>query len=165
MTTDERENLSMSTITILFGTESGNSEMVADELRDLLVESGFQAVVAGMGDVDVESLADKSLVVLISSTYGEGDLPVTAVDFHSRLQSERPDLGEVRFAAFGLGDSTYDTYNLGIATLVRRFEELGARRVGEIGHHDADSGLDPCAAAGDWLTDLLDHRALELSHC
>lgn len=151
----------MSTVTILFGTESGNAEMVADDVCAVLLSSGLTADVAGMEDVTVTDLADRQLVLLISSTYGEGELPATALEFHAELQRLRPDLSAVRYAAFGLGDSTYDTFNLGITTLAETFAELGAQRVGEIGSHDADSGLDPSAVATSWATELVEHDLLE----
>lgn len=153
----------MSTVMILFGTESGNSEMVADDLGCLVTERGHTATVAGMEDATIDELADQELVLLVSSTYGEGDLPVTAIDFHAELRSARPDLSGLRFAAFGLGDSTYDTYNLGIATLVTTFEDLGATQLGQVGHHDADSGLDPGQIAVAWAAEVLDYGVRDLA--
>lgn len=153
----------MSTVTILFGTESGNSELVADDLGSFLTNRGHVATVAGMEDVTVDELPGQGLVLVVSSTYGEGELPVTAIDFHTQLQRSRPDLSAVRFAAFGLGDSTYDTYNLGIGTLIGTFEELGATRIGQVGHHDADSGLDPSELAVEWVTETLERDVLELA--
>ncbi len=67
-----------------------------------------------MGDYPVEDLCGQQMVILITSTYGEGDLPDTAIPFFDALKQQKPDLPSREFAAFGLGDGSYDTYNNGI---------------------------------------------------
>ena len=140
----------MNTATILFGTETGNAEMVADELLTALEPFGFTGEVHSMGDYPVEDLCGQQMVILITSTYGEGDLPDTAIPFFDALKQQKPDFSSTRFAAFGLGDSSYDTYNNGIATLIEAVTDLGATQIGETGRHDAESGLDPCDTAMTW---------------
>jgi MioC protein len=141
-------------VTILYGTESGNSEMVADDLCTALERNNIKSEVFDMEDYDVADLGAQKLVIVVSSTYGEGDLPQTALPFFDALNEVRPDLSSTRFAAFGLGDSTYETYNRGIERLVAAFTGLGATQVGETGHHDADSGLDASEVAISWVDDL-----------
>lgn len=144
----------MDTVTILFGTESGNSEMVADDISKALEDNGIKSEVFDMEDYDVGDLGMREMVIIVSSTYGEGDLPQTALPFFTALNELKPDLSSTRFAAFGLGDSTYDTYNRGISTLASAFADLGATQVGETGRHDADSGLDASDVAVPWINDL-----------
>lgn len=141
----------MNTATILFGTETGNAEMVADELSTALDPFGFIGEVHSMADYPVEDLCGQQMVILITSTYGEGDLPDTAIPFFETLKERKPDLSSTRFAAFGLGDSSYDTYNNGIATMIEAVTDLGATQIGETGRHDAESGLDPCDTAMTWV--------------
>lgn len=144
----------MDKVTILFGTESGNSEMVADDIAKSLEDNGIASEVFDMENYDVGDLGTQKMVIIVSSTYGEGDLPRTAQPFFDALQDVKPDLSSTRFAAFGLGDSTYDTYNLGVASLISAFTDLGAVQVGETGRHDADSGLDASDVAVPWATGL-----------
>ncbi|SDC07237.1 MioC protein [Mycolicibacterium neoaurum] len=141
----------MRTVTILFGTETGNAEMVADEIATALADFDFDGEVHSMAEYPVGDLSGQQLAVLVTSTYGEGDLPDTAIPFHDALKAQKPDLSSVRFAAFGLGDSSYDTYNNGIVTLTAAVTDLGASQIGETGRHDADSGQDPCDAAIAWV--------------
>jgi MioC protein len=141
-------------ITILFGTESGNSEMVAEDLCDALEVRGIKGEVFAMEDYPVDDLSQQEVVVLISSTYGEGELPAGALPFLAALNAVHPDLSATRFAAFGLGDSTYETFNRGIALLVEAFADLGAEQIGKIGHHDADTGLDASESAVRWITEV-----------
>jgi MioC protein len=145
----------VNTVTILFGTESGNSEMVADDIGKGLEDKGIKNEVFGMEDYHVEDLRGQQLVILVASTYGEGDLPDTAVPFLEALMTQKPDLSSTQFAAFGLGDGSYETYNQGICTLIKAFGELGATQVGDTGKHDADSGLDAYDIAAAWTDDLI----------
>lgn len=150
----------MHELTILFGTESGNAEMVAEDVSAALEESGVAGRVTSMEDYDVEELGSQSVIILVVSTYGEGDLPETAAPFFEALTDRKPDLSSVRFAAFGLGDSSYETYNHGITTLTSVFADLGATQIGQTGYHDADSGLDASDLAIAWLNDVFAPAAL-----
>ncbi|OBG86244.1 nitric oxide synthase [Mycobacterium sp. NS-7484] len=141
----------MNAVTILFGTESGNSEMVAEDICNALAQDGIKSEVFGMEDYRVDRLPEQQMVIIITSTYGEGDLPETTEPFFNELKSSTPDLSAVQFAAFGLGDSSYETYNRGIRTLAEVFTDLGATQIGETGFHDADGGLDPSHVALQWL--------------
>jgi MioC protein len=142
-------------IRILFGTESGNSEMAADDMAERINASGGEAQVVPMEAYDVAELPNEGFVIVITSTYGEGELPETTAPFHAALKNTQPDLTRLKFAAFGLGDSTYDTYGNGIDTVSGTLSELGATRVGDIGRHDAAKGEALADVAAAWVTALL----------
>jgi len=144
----------MSELQILFGTESGNSEMVAEEIGEALAAQDISTTVRDLGDVTIDSLGSAPLI-LVSSTYNEGDLPASAEPFYEALAAERPDLSGLRFAAFGLGDSTYEHYSKGVDTLRGLLLDLGARQVGDTGRHDASSGTDPVQTANEWATETV----------
>ncbi|MFI6367732.1 flavodoxin domain-containing protein [Nocardia sp. NPDC050630] len=146
----------MTTIHILFGTESGNAEMVADDIAATLQSEGFETEIAELSDSLVPGLADMRLAVVITSTYGEGELPESAALFHEALLRERPDLSGLSFGAFGLGDSVYETFNNGIETLHRVLIALGARQIGETAKHDAASGEPADDLASTWAGSLMD---------
>jgi MioC protein len=141
---------------ILFGTESGNAELVADDLAEALTTSGNAAEVVAMEDFDIAELADLPSVVVITSTYGEGELPATTAPFVDALQAANPDLGHLRFAAFGLGDSSYATYNNAIDVLAKDLAALGAQQIGETGRHDAISGESFTDAVNSWSKTIAD---------
>jgi len=124
-------------VKILFGTESGNSEMAADDIAQILRDEGFNAEVVPMDEADVASLADQDFAIIITSTYGEGELPETTQPFYDALQQVHPDLCNLHFAAFGLGDSSYETYGNGIDTVAALLKELGATQISTTGRHDA----------------------------
>jgi MioC protein len=137
-------------VTILYGTESGNAELVADDVAAALAEQGVESVLAGMEDYEVARLASEEFVIVITSTYGEGELPETATPFYEQLMGQRPRLDGFRFAAFGLGDSTYETFCNGIEILGGALRDLGATQLGQTGRHDASSGEDLSELATRW---------------
>lgn len=145
----------MKSAVVLFGTESGNAEMIADDITAALTDADYTAQAVDMADFPVARLVEHGLVVLVSSTYGEGELPETAAPFHDALNETAPDLSATRFAAFGLGDSTYETFNAGIATLVRSISQLGATQIGTTGQHDAAGGTAPTDAATAWIEEVI----------
>lgn len=146
----------MTTITILFGTESGNAELVADDIAETFTTAGVEGEVIAMEDFEVADLSAAGTVVVITSTYGEGELPATTQPFQDALLAQQPDLTGLRFAAFGLGDSSYETYNNAIGILTRDLTGLGAAQLGETGRHDAVSGDSFTDVATSWAKTILD---------
>ncbi|KAF0966992.1 MULTISPECIES: cytochrome P450 [unclassified Gordonia (in: high G+C Gram-positive bacteria)] len=140
----------MTDVTVLFGTETGNAEMVADDIASALGEFDIEATVVGMEDFDVADLAASGTVVLVTSTYGEGELPATTQPFFDAMKAAEPDLTGLRFGAFGLGDSTYDTYNNAIDILVGAVTDAGATQVGATGRHDAASFQPADGPVAEW---------------
>jgi cytochrome P450/flavodoxin len=140
----------MTLIHVWYGTESGNAEMVGDEIVEILKGVGVDAHLSELTDVEVDDVARAQIAVLITSTYGEGGLPATTEPFYDALVAARPDLSGLRFAAFGLGDSSYENYNNAIKTMSSLLVELGATQIGSVGRHDATTGLDPVDVATEW---------------
>lgn len=148
-------------VIILFGTESGNSELVADEVAESLREAETdggdapQVDVVDMADAEIECFDPDALHLIICSTHGEGELPSGAEPFASTLDEIQPDLTGVKYAIFGLGDSSYDVYSRGSELIDERLAALGAARVGEYGRHDASSRDLPSDLAIAWANDTL----------
>lgn len=143
----------MEKLTVLVGTMTGNAEMAAEAMAEILrQEFGFPVELMLMDDLDAGVFGNGGLFLVCTSTYGEGDTPDTAAAFYKDLLTARPQLGHVRFGVLGLGDSTYrTTFNFG----GKRFEdilvELGATLIGSRGKHDCRSGIDPEEFAAAWV--------------
>jgi sulfite reductase (NADPH) flavoprotein alpha-component len=140
------------TLTILYGSETGNSAALA---RTAAVEAkalGLNATVSDLGDYKSRRLREEQDLLLIASTYGEGDPPQPAVDFFEFLEGRKaPSLTGLRFGVLALGDSTYEKFCEAGKRLDRRFEELGAARL--LPRVDCDVDYDDSAAA--WIADAL----------
>lgn len=127
-------------IAILYGTETGNAEMLAEDIAAHLSDHG--ASVTNLSDFDPSDFDTGTFYLVVTSTYGDGELPASAQPFAEKMAAQTPDLTGIRFAVFGMGDSEYpETFNFG----GKRMEELlagaGATLVGERITHDA-SGSD-----------------------
>jgi len=125
----------------LHGTETGNSEMVCEDIEAEL-GAGFDCTIDSLSDMSPADLHAETFYIFVTSTYGSGDLPATAQPFASALDDEKPDLSHVRFAIFGLGDLIFeDTFAHGSETLMTKLVQCNARMIGQRGIHDA-SGTD-----------------------
>jgi sulfite reductase (NADPH) flavoprotein alpha-component len=117
-------------LTVLFGTESGNSEACAQDAYKLAESEGFKASVLDMADYDISELAKEKNLLVVVSTWGEGDPPESAVTFHEMLFSDKaPKMKGVRFSVCALGDTSYADFCEFGKQVDKRFEELGAERI------------------------------------
>ncbi|GAA1479749.1 hypothetical protein GCM10009624_01890 [Gordonia sinesedis] len=141
-------------VVILYGTETGTCESVADAIADVLA-AGFDPSVYDMTEFAVEDLDPADFVIVVCSTYGEGELPTGAEPFAESLTELAPDLTGLRFAVFGLGDTVYEeTFNRGGEIIADMLTARGAEQVGEHGRHDYSSSVTPVTQAVEWAGDL-----------
>ena len=129
-------------VLVLVGTQTGNSEVVADAIADRLADLGFAVHLLDMAEAWPEALAEHPQMIAVTCTWSEGTFPDNAVDFVEALDAVRPDLSGVRFGVCGLGDRDYDPYYqtaaLRLADLLR---QCGAGQA--VGLHDIDGGPTP----------------------
>jgi MioC protein len=97
-------------IEILVGSQMGAAEYTAEQVADTLVQAGYE--VRLHLTPDLEQLARNSTWLVITSTYGAGDLPDNIQPFADQLAQDRSDLTTVSYAVITLGDSSYDTFCL-----------------------------------------------------
>lgn len=127
----------MSNITILFGTETGNSETAAQRLASALHHAGYHATVTELSAFAPSELPEARLVLVIVSTFGSGDPPMNGEKMLRHLQS-RPTLTGMRYGVCALGDSTYQNFAQCGRDYDRVLEECGAERVIELCVCDVD---------------------------
>ena len=143
------------TISILFGTETGNAEMLAEDIAAAL-EDDHETRIANLQDTGAEDLRAADLSIIVCSSYGDGELPASAQPFADLLRAEQPDLAGVQFAIFGLGDTEYaETFGHGSMKLAELLTERGATPVGERLVHDAAGEDLPEDIAVPWATAIL----------
>lgn len=132
-------------VVIFWGSQSGTAEAFAHRLaRDCHLRLRLRALVADVSDYDHHTIAELSepqYAIFIMSTYGEGDPSDNSTSFISWLQgSPQISLGNLRFAAFGCGNSNYKHYNAVIDTTVASLENLGADKILAVGKADEAQG-------------------------
>jgi sulfite reductase (NADPH) flavoprotein alpha-component len=127
------------TVTILYGSESGNSESLAKEARVAIAAAGYPVVLKDMGDYSLSQLQSEHLLLVIVSTWGEGDAPQSAEPFFKALMSEgAPKLPELQYAVLGLGDSSYQHFCKVGRDVAARLSALGAREMSARADADVD---------------------------
>ena len=139
-------------IALLYGSETGNGRQLAEEFAQRLSAKGFAVRPCSMEGYKPRQLANEKVLLLITSTHGDGEPPQGAKDFFEFVEGPKaPRLEGVRFAVLALGDSTYEKYCEAGKKLDRRLEELGAVRL--VPRKDCDVDYD--VLAGQWMDDVI----------
>ncbi|KTS32162.1 flavodoxin [Methylobacterium indicum] len=139
-------------LTIVFASESGNSEKLAGDVAKLARKTGFKPKVVDFADLDVAALGKEKRLIVIAATWGEGEPPARAVRAYGEIMGEgAPRLDGVEFGVLALGDTSYAEFCAIGKRLDDRFEALGAKRV--LPRVDCDLDFDKPAAA--WIKDAL----------
>ena len=116
-------------LTVLYGTESGNSEVLADRAVKAAKKRGFQAVMKNMAEISLSELAKSTKLLVIVSTWGDGEPPETALTFYKEFMNSDHALSDLRFSVCGLGDTAYEKFCQVGKDLDTRLETLGATRI------------------------------------
>jgi MioC protein len=138
-------------LVLLVGTMTGTAQLVAQELELAWDDGETQVETLMMDKLDSTVFQREGVFLVVTSTYGQGDVPDNAKALYEDLKAKRPDLSRVRYGVFGLGDRTYaETFNFGGKRFDELLGELGAHRIGERVQHDASTGVLPEEMAIEW---------------
>jgi sulfite reductase alpha subunit-like flavoprotein len=129
-------------ILILFGTQTGNSELLAGEVARSLRDEGRQVRVVDMADAYPEILEETDHLIVVMCTWADGTFPDNAVAFWESFEEVEPDCSRLSYGIVGLGDRLYDPYyQVAVYRLADRLDALGARRA--IDHYEIDGQVRP----------------------
>lgn len=139
-------------INILYGTQTGNSTAVANDAAAVAKAHGLIPVVQSMSEVEFTALTKMQYLLLITSTYGEGEMPDNAqLLWDSANETNTPNLPQLNFAVLALGDSGYDQFCQAGIDWDNRLAALGAQRLYE--RVDCDVQFEEPAEA--WIASVI----------
>lgn len=143
---------SQESITVLYGSKSGNSKKVAKNLHDKLIARGFTSVLQDMNAYQGNRLKDEKWLLVVVSTHGEGDPPPAAEDLHAFINNRKaPALTNTHFAVLALGDKSYASYCQTGRDFDTRLEALKATRL--LDRYEADVDYEETAEA--WIEEII----------
>ncbi|OAF99465.1 riboflavin synthase domain-like protein [Paraphaeosphaeria sporulosa] len=148
---------------VVYGSETGTAQDVAEELGRIAERLRFDTEVVELDAISLNQLLQHSVVLISISTTGQGELPANSQKFWRTLRSARLRPGclhQLRFASFGLGDTSYPKFNWAHRKLYNRLIQLGAQPICDRGESDEQH---PEGVDGSFLpwSITLRHRLLE----
>jgi sulfite reductase (NADPH) flavoprotein alpha-component len=116
-------------VTVLYGTESGNSEALAGQLAKQAKQKGYKPQLLNMSDATLANVKDAQRLLVVVSTWGDGEPPESSEAFYNELMEADIALDGVEFSVCALGDTSYDLFCQTGKELDARLEKLGAKRL------------------------------------
>lgn len=126
-------------VTILWGSQTGNAEGLGKKIAKSLGAKGHSPTLKSMAEISPADLSGISNLLIITSTYGDGEPPDNAAGFHAALHAaDAPALASLKYSVFALGDSNYPEFCKCGRDFDLRLAALGATRLTEIVECDVE---------------------------
>jgi len=137
---------------VLYGTETGNSELLSMEICREAKKIGIEAKNFAMDEIESESMMSYSRLIIVCSTWGDGEQPDNAQDLFEYTEGlEHNDLNDMQYSILALGDTAFDLFCEAGKEWDRVLEEKGATRIAERVDCDVDYEDD----AEEWIATVL----------
>ena len=135
-------------LTVLYGSRTGNAEFTAEDIAKRASEYSLLPIVTAMDDIDPSELSNRERLLIVCSTYGEGDMPDNAQRLWDKLRSpDAPRFDDSFYSVLAFGDSSYETFCEAGRQWDKRLAELGATRIAD----RIDCDVDYNDAAEQWM--------------
>src|SRR6202158_3253008 len=139
-------------ITIVYASESGNCEKLANDLAKAARKNGLKPTLIDMADLELAELTKAKRLVFIAATWGEGEPPARAIRAYGELMGEGASrLDGVEFGVLALGDTAYAEFCAIGKKIDERLAALGGKRVVE----RVDCDLDFTQPGAEWMAEAL----------
>ena len=114
---------------ILYATQTGNAETVAKKLELLAKNQGFNVNLVEMNNHDITSFRLLRNVAIVTSTFGNGEVPEMGIDFWEELKSSKVEMVNLRYGLIALGDKSHDIFCGAGRAISKKLDELKCIKV------------------------------------
>lgn len=140
--------MSDNSLLLIFGTETGNAEELAEDAANMAKDFDLEATVMDMEDIEPDEISSSKRLIVVCSTWGEGEQPVNAQDLYDSVEeTEEGSMEGVNFAVLALGDTAFELFCESGKEWDTILEEKGGNRVND--RIDCDTDYDDYAE--EWL--------------
>ena len=145
-------NSSVNKITIVYGTETGNSKRLATDFASKAKQKSIHAKVIGMDQYRLSDLPKEEYLLALISTHGEGEPPIAAKKFYDHIHQNGFKLNSLKYSVLALGDTSYPLYCKTGEEMDEQFEKLGGVRIAPLQKCDVEYEAD----ANAWFNSVLE---------
>ena len=139
-------------VSILYGSQTGNSESVAHDAAQVAKAHGLNPSILSMDEIEADTFISLEYLLIITSTYGEGEMPDNAQMLWETISSDDSiDLTNINYSVLALGDTSYDLFCQAGINWDQRLEKLGAKRL----YDRADCDVDFDETAENWIGNVI----------
>ena len=124
---------------ILYATQTGNAEEVAQNLNSLAKSKGFTVNINEMNYYTMDQFRKLKNVAIVTSTYGEGEVPEMGIEFWKDLESSSIKISKLKYGLIALGDRTHEIFCGAGRAISKKLDELDCYKVIENLECDGDT--------------------------
>jgi len=139
-------------ITIVYGTETGNSKRLATDFASKARQKQIHAKVIGMDQYRLTDLPKEEYLLAVISTHGEGEPPLAAKKFYDHIHQNGFKLEKLKYSVLALGDTSYPLYCKTGEDIDEQFNKLGGVRIAPLQKCDVEYDDD----ANGWFDAVLE---------
>ena len=137
---------------VLYGTETGNSELLSMDVCKAANDAGIDAQSFGMEEIDSEDMLSYSRLLIVCSTWGDGEQPDNAMDLFEYTENLGDnDLANMSYSILALGDSAFDLFCEAGKEWDRILEQKGGTRI----YDRVDCDVDYEDDAEEWIGSVI----------
>ena len=124
---------------ILYATQTGNAEEVAQNLSSLAKNKGFKVNINEMNYYTMDQFRKLKNVAIVTSTYGEGEVPERGIEFWKDLESSTTKISNLKYGLIALGDRSHDIFCGAGKAISKKLDELNGKKIIENLECDGDT--------------------------
>lgn len=147
----------VSKITIVYGTETGNSKRLATGFAARAKQNKIVAKVVGMDQYRLTDLSKEEYLLAVVSTHGEGEPPIAAKKFYDHIHNNGFKLEQLKYSVLALGDTSYPLFCKTGEEVDEQLNKLGGQRITPMQKCDVDYDDD----ANAWFSSVLKNLTLK----